>query len=334
MEFDWTKTEKGNDINSEGVCSGREEMESSIRDLCIQLSSYTFDISDVEKYEKIIEIIVRYVRKHERLMYSVISNYVFVANDNIDNMVNNIDIILDYSYSTRFSSDMIEKFELEEAEIEKSRRIILKIHDHINLAIRQVEHFKFTDQKYQEKFDKAIKPVISREEQAMQTKMEGLTKDMTSQLVSLVGIFTAIAFIIFGSISEFNNIFSGLNDTSLLKLLMVGSVWGICLINLVYVFLFCIGKMTGLNFWSVQKSSEATIFQKYPIVWWSNLIVISILIVSAWLYFIIYRTNAVKELLNLLGTVGIVIVSIAIIAMIIVAVCFLYKKCNSESIKK
>ena len=84
----------------------------------------------------------------------------------------------------------------------------------------------------------------------------------------------------------------------------------------------------------MQKSSEATIFQKYPIVWWSNLIVISILIVSAWLYFIIYRTNAVKELLNLLGTVGIVIVSIAIIAMIIVAVCFLYKKCNSESIKK
>ena len=95
MEFDWTKTEKGNDINSEGVCSGREEMESSIRDLCRRLSLDTFDLSDVEKYEEIIKIIVCYVRKHVRLMYSVISNYVFVPNNDIDNMVNNIDTILD-----------------------------------------------------------------------------------------------------------------------------------------------------------------------------------------------------------------------------------------------
>lgn len=322
MEFDWTKTEKGNDINSEGVCSGREEMESSIRDLCIQLSSYTFDLSDVEKYEKIIEIIVRYVRKHERLMYSVISNYVFVANDNIDNMVNNIDIILDYSYSTRFSSDMIGKFELEEAEIEKSRRIILKINDHIHLAVQQLHNLRISDEEYAKRFEEQMQPVTNK-----------LVQDMNAQLISLVGIFTAIAFIIFGGISEFNNIFSGLNDTSLLKLLMVGSVWGICLINLVYVFLFCIGKMTGLNFRSVQKSAEATVFQKYPIVWWSNLIVISILIVSTWLYFIMYRTNAVVELLNL-STQWIVGISGVIIAIIIAAVCLLYKKCNSQSVEK
>lgn len=321
MEFDWTKTEKGNDINSEGVCSGREEMESSIRDLCIQLSSYTFDLSDVEKYEKIIEIIVRYVRNHERLMYSVISNYVFVANDN-DNMVNNIDIILDYSYSTRFSSDMIEKFKLEEAEIEKSRRIILKINDHIHLAVQQLHNLRISDEEYAKRFEEQMQPVTNK-----------LVQDMNAQLISLVGIFTAIAFIIFGGISEFNNIFSSLNDTSLLKLLMVGSVWGICLINLVYVFLFCIGKMTGLNFRSVQKSSEATIFQKYPIVWWSNFIVISILIVSTWLYFIMYRTNVVEGLLNL-STEWVVIISVVIMAIIIAAVLILCKKCNSENNKK
>lgn len=259
-------------------------------------------------------------------MYSVISNYVFVANDNIDNMVNNIvnniDIILDYSYSTRFSSDMIEKFELEEAEIEKSRRIILKINDHIHLAVQQLHNLRISDEEYAKRFEEQMQPVTNK-----------LVQDMNAQLISLVGIFTAIAFIIFGGISEFNNIFSSLNDTSLLKLLMVGSVWGICLINLVYVFLFCIGKMTGLNFRSVQKSAEATVFQKYPIVWWSNLIVISILIVSTWLYFIMYRTNAVVELLNL-STQWIVGISGVIIAIIIAAVCLLYKKCNSQSVEK
>lgn len=322
MEFDWTKTEKGNDINSEGVCSGREEMESSIRDLCRRLSLDTFDLSDVEKYEEIIKIIVCYVRKHERLMYSVISNYVFVPNNDIDNMVNNIDTILDYSYSTDFSSDMTEKFELNEEEIEKSRRIILKINDHIHLAVQQLHYLKISDEEYAKRFEEQMQPVTNK-----------LVQDMNAQLISLVGIFTAIAFIIFGGISEFNNIFSGLNDTSLLKLLMVGSVWGICLINLVYVFLFCIGKMTGLNFRSVQKSSEATIFQKYPIVWWSNFIVISILIVSTWLYFIMYRTNVVEGLLNL-STEWVVIISVVIMAIIIVAVLILCKKCNSENNKK
>lgn len=74
-------------------------------------------------------------------------------------------------------------------------------------------------------------------------------------------------------------------------------------------------------------------FQKYPIVWWSNLIVISILIVSTWLYFIMYRTNAVVELLNL-STQWIVGISGVIIAIIIAAVCLLYKKCNSQSVEK
>lgn len=96
---------------------------------------------------------------------------------------------------------------------------------------------------------------------------------------------------------------------------------------------FDLGKMTGLNFRSVQKSSEATIFQKYPIVWWSNFIVISILIVSTWLYFIMYRTNVVEGLLNL-STEWVVIISVVIMAIIIAAVLILCKKCNSENNKK
>lgn len=302
-------------------------------------------LSDDKEFsvERLAISIIEYSEEYKRLSYATVSSYIFAdsqKNETGDNiMQNNIEHMLtevlsqDFQYKINSYPRQKQKDDFTQEQIEGCIKIVYKLHDHISLAIQQVENLKFTDQKYQEKFEEKIKPVISREEQAMQTKMEGLAKDMTSQLVSLVGIFTAIAFIIFGSISEFNNIFSGLNDTSLLKLLMVGSVWGICLINLVYVFLFCIGKMTGLNFRSVQKSAEATVFQKYPIVWWSNLIVISILIVSTWLYFIMYRTNAVVELLNL-STWWIVGISGVIIAIIIAAVCLLYKKCNSQSVKK
>ena len=51
----------------------------------------------------------------------------------------------------------------------------------------------------------------------------------------------------------------------------VGLIWGLCIFNLIYVFLFCVGKMTHLNFKSTD-DPDATIFQKYPIVWWSDLL--------------------------------------------------------------
>lgn len=64
----------------------------------------------------------------------------------------------------------------------------------------------------------------------------------------------------------------------------VGLIWGLCIFNLIYVFLFCVGKMTNLNFKSTD-DPDATIFQKYPIVWWSDLLLVSLLLICLWLYF-------------------------------------------------
>ena len=66
---------------------------------------------------------------------------------------------------------------------------------------------------------------------------ENLTKEMNEQLITLVSIFTALAFLLFGGISSLDNIFSGIDKTSILKLLMIGCIWGICLVNLIFVFL-------------------------------------------------------------------------------------------------
>lgn len=72
-------------------------------------------------------------------------------------------------------------------------------------------------------------------------------------------------------VSSLDNIFSN-SGLPVLKLMMVGSVWGLCILNLIFVFLFCVGKMTKLNFKSTDDET-ADIFQKYPIVWWSDFII-------------------------------------------------------------
>lgn len=152
----------------------------------------------------------------------------------------------------------------------------MKIWDHINLAHQQYSALKQSDAEYEEKFNKKMIPI-----------KEDLSKDLSQQLLTMVSIFTALAFLIFGGISSLDNIFAN-QEIPILKLMIVGSVWGLCILNLIFVFLFCVGKMTKLKFTSTD-NSDATIFQKYPIVWWSNLVIVSVMILSMWGYYITKR---------------------------------------------
>lgn len=301
--------------------TNRQQMDIAIRNICMELSSFNNEFSKVEVAKSIME----YVTKHERLMYSGISNYIFAQSDMVNSdIVSNADTLLDYAYSNQFKAEMQRCFSVDDGEIEKCRKIILKLNDHIHLVIQQLNNLKISDTEYSERFEKEMKPVTNK-----------LVQDMNAQLVTLVGMFTALAFIIFGGISEFNNIFSDISGISIFKLLMLGSVWGICLINLIYIFLFCIGKMTGLNFSTARKSPTASIFQKYPIVWWSNFIVISILAVNMWLYFLVYRINIMDSIYKYTTSQTIVIFiaiagSTVMIAVIYKLAKFLKKHCNPD----
>ena len=107
---------------------------------------------------------------------------------------------------------------------------------------------------------------------------------MNGQLLTMVGIFTALAFLVFGGITSLDNIFS-VHGIPLLKLMVICSLWGLTIINLVFVFLVCVSKMTKITFSSTE-NSKASVFQKYPIVWWTNLLLCSILALLSWLYFV------------------------------------------------
>ena len=108
----------------------------------------------------------------------------------------------------------------------------------------------------------------------------------------MVSIFTALAFLVFGGVSSLGSIFSN-HELPLLKVIIIGCVWGLGLINLIFVFLFCIGKMTGIPFQS-GRAPDANIFQKYPIVWWSDLIIIVILSGTLWTC-LLYTSDAADD---------------------------------------
>ena len=75
---------------------------------------------------------------------------------------------------------------------------------------------------------------------------------MTTQLVSLVAIFTALSFVIFGSINILDNLLNNIKLLPLLKLIFIGNLWMLCMINIFSFFAKIIFKFIEKE-WTLTK---------------------------------------------------------------------------------
>lgn len=257
-----------------------QEMTEKVNEVCQLLLTDSDKFEEKDTCDKIID----YIHNHDRILYAPISNTIYAcyneheakeAEKMIGTMIANMQAVVDYTRSDEYVERKKTAGKKQKA-FDDTRKAVLKIWDHINLAQMQYSSLKQTDEEYKKKFNASIEPI-----------KDNITKDLNAQLLTMVGIFTALAFLIFGGISSLDNIFAN-QEIPILKLMIVGSVWGLCILNLIFVFLFCVGKMTKLKFTSTD-NPDATIFQKYPIVWWSNLVIVSIMILSMWGYYITKR---------------------------------------------
>lgn len=274
-KIDFARTD--NDENEVVQIDNRlNEMEGKVKGFCQVL------LSDAEQFngEQVCKGLVAYIGEYHRILYSPISNTIYKcyqecesdeASKKIGSMLSNTEAVISYTKTQAFVK--LKEESSNPQDYEDASKAILKIWDHISLAQQQYSMLKKSDEEYKKQVEDMLVPV-----------KEDITKDMNAQLITMVGIFTALAFLIFGGISSLDNIFINI-ELPILKLMIIGCVWGMCILNLVFVFLFCIAKMTKLNFKSTE-DINANIFQKYPIVWWSNLIIASIMLLSMWGYYI------------------------------------------------
>lgn len=302
-----------------------DEMSEKITEICNLL----YDDSNEFKEEKAFAKIFQYIKEYKRLLHSQISNEVYAcfnertteeASNKLGTMISNIEKVVAYTGTQRYKEKKAKEKQVDAQKLyEDTEKVLIKIWDHVNLAQTQYSGLKQTDEEYKRKFDKSITPF-----------KEELVRDVNAQLLTMVSIFTALAFLVFGGISSLGSIFSN-HELPVLKVIIIGCVWGFCLINLVFIFLFCIGKMTGFSFKS-SEDSNVNIIQKYPIVWWTNLIILFILFQTIWAYyvrtenidawFVVWCHSSPQFAMGL----GFGIISIVFIAMMIVFWRFTWKK--------
>lgn len=117
-------------------------------------------------------------------------------------------------------------------------------------------------------------------EKKIEPELAKSSKELTSQLVGLVAIFTALSFIVFGGISSLESLFSVLsqNDNAILPTIIVAIAWAFCMTNLLFGFMYFVLRVIG----NKPDATEENIpmVRKYPLVFISNFILLSGLLLS------------------------------------------------------
>lgn len=297
-----------------------QEMEAALRKFFERLDKPNAKFNPSDAFDELL----RYINNYDRILYSAISNIIYAhyscddaTADPAGTLLSNLDALIRYSENENnivAKKSALSKNQTSQS-VDDARRVVLKIWDHVTLASQQYTMLKQSDAEYDEKFKKRIA-----------TYKEEMSKEMNTQMITMVGIFTALAFLIFGSISSLDGIFENVN-LPLFKVISIGLIWGLCVSNMIFVFLYCIGKMTKLNF-KANQSSKANIFQRYPIVWWTNFLLVSLLLLSTWGWFL-QCSDIGKKIIEIANCSSWCIFGIGtaiIIVLIIIGIVFFYRE--------
>lgn len=245
------------------------EQNSAIRKICSSLSiSSTSD--SVDKSEALIREYKENPKFGGRWPYSEISSFLFERDEKaIGRFLSNIDSLRSHA---RKKAD-------EDPEYEDMYLAIEKLWDHAHLAERQAAAFRHGDEDFETKFEKYITPFEAK-----------FSREMNMQLLSLIAIFTALSFLVFGGISSLDNIFAGAKDIPILKLMIIGSIWSLCISNLVFFFLYFTAKLTKTEI-RTSTNTQDNVFKQHFFIIGVNFILLLILAVSCLLYYIDYSNS-------------------------------------------
>lgn len=232
------------------------EMQDAAVSLCVNLnvSSSVFNgegwISELEKYQK---------EDSFRLIYFCVTQYVF-ANEiegEKSGFLTNLDSAVELAQ---------QRYVVNEKSL-KLYKMALKFKDHVNLAIQQKGLVNKTQREMRKEVDQIVSPRINE-----------MTKEMTSQLVGMVALFTALSFIVFGGISSIDSIMKALQETtenqeSVLPTIIVAIAWAFCMLNLLFAFMYFVIRITRLP--KPVDEDAKNVVQRYPVIFLANYILLA-----------------------------------------------------------
>jgi len=226
-----------------------------------QKKLYDMLVDDKFSVREWVNELIEYEKQHSRFFYSYITQYIFdEANDNrIGQLLGNLDKIIGtvYAKTAEKHAETFPKNSISSKSCSDDKKVkvshnqylmISKLYDHCNLANRQRIAYKATKEDIELSIKKARQSTIEESKGLIELKIKEYEKSITSQLIGLISIFTALSFLLFGGISSFNSIFQMTNTVPLVKIFIILDVWFICMFNLFALFIQMIAMVTDKQF--------------------------------------------------------------------------------------
>ena len=262
-------------VNHQLYSKAASEMENTVVELCNMLSRSPEVGIDCDEW---IDLLEKYIAEHRnRIYYSAISNCVFKMDEQqFSDFLSNMGEVVDYA------TELSQSDPNWQAENRKDLyRTVIKFYDHANLAHQQQVTFSSKKEDLREDVKNEVHATLD-------PKISEITKEMTSQLVGLISIFTALSFIVFGGISSLESMVTSLEGTldkydSVLPILILAMAWAFCMMNLLFGFMYFVIRITHLP--KPIDENAKNIVQRYPIVFLCDYIILALLVLFGGMWF-------------------------------------------------
>ncbi|MDU3323340.1 hypothetical protein [Clostridium sp.] len=283
-------------------------MKRNLIDICNELSISSDKFND-QNVDRVIRILQQYMNKYDRIIYHVFSDYVFLNEEIHSTLATNLDYVIGcvlknsykqkyikpikkqverkFSYAKEINEQMYKNLVVEEEEkyYNSMKKTILKLYDHIYLAMHQYSTLKESDKEFGVKATKYLDPVKAEVNKKINDELSSFSSSFTSQLLAIIGIFTAMSFMVFGSLDSLGGIFENITNAHVLKTLIFISLWGLCISNLIFVFMYFIGRLVKATK-NEENNYGITYLLHKKLVCLADLILVAMLAISSWLYFV------------------------------------------------
>lgn len=230
--------------------SNWDENNSDIKDnVALQKSLYDILIEPKFDFNKWMIKFDEYEKRYSRFFYSSISQYILQEKDDkkIAQLIQNITVVTSRVFiNDKERNKKLTKSGIPNREVNPYGRLevsynkylmIFKLYDHCHLANKQRMAYKATKE-----------DIESRIGEISGSKIRNYEKSITSQLIGLVAIFTALSFVVFGGINISTTIFKMVEKISIAKILVLLDVWFICMSNLFILFMKMIATIARRRF--------------------------------------------------------------------------------------
>lgn len=196
-----------------------------------------FFVMEQLSLQELVEQFKEYFKKHERFLYSSITPFLIGLNNEKRDFL--LQKFIELSHSEEIAT-LSEKLQVK----------FLKLYDHVNLVISQNANFNTPREniaKIVNEETKTISQKINKVSKKAKIDIESSKKELYTQLISIVSIFVAISFVMFGGMSLLNNLFdySEMKSIPLLEMICGGSLIGIVMITVIYAFIVFVLRLTG-----------------------------------------------------------------------------------------